>query len=48
MSTVDLDGAIASGKIELAAGDKQETIDAFAMFDKFEPSRNYKIGPLEY
>ena len=38
---------MASGKVELAKGDRQETIDVFAMFDRFQPAKNYAIPPLE-
>ncbi len=47
LNAIDLKEAIASGKITLAKGDLQETLDAFALFDKFQPSKNYKIPPLE-
>ncbi len=47
LSAADLEEAIASGEVELAKGDAQGTIDAFAMFDKFQPARNYTIPPLE-
>ena len=35
-----------AGKVELATGDRQDTLDAFAMFDTFEPAENYTIPPL--
>jgi alkyl sulfatase BDS1-like metallo-beta-lactamase superfamily hydrolase len=47
LSSIDLEEAIASGKVELARGDRQETMDAFAMFDRFVPTKNYTIPPLE-
>lgn len=47
LSAIDLKGAIDSGKVELAEGDLQETVEAFAMFDTFKPTENFTIPPLE-
>jgi hypothetical protein len=41
------DESIVSGTVELATGDRQETLDAFATFDRFEPAENHTIPPLE-
>jgi len=40
-------GASEAAKVELATGDRQEALDAFATFDGFEPAENYTIPPLE-
>ncbi len=48
LSVIELEEAITSGKVELAKGDAQETIGEFAMFDRFDATRNYKIPPLDY
>ncbi len=41
------DESIVSGTVELATGDRQETLDAFAMFDRFQPKEGHTILPLE-
>ncbi len=44
---IDLREAIASNKIEVAMGEAEATIEAFAMFDRFDPTGNHLIPPLE-
>jgi alkyl sulfatase BDS1-like metallo-beta-lactamase superfamily hydrolase len=47
LSSVFLSDAISSGKVTLT-GNKDEIVDIFEMFDKFKPTKNYTIPPLEY
>ena len=47
LSAIDLAAAVASGRVELIKGHPQETVDAFAMFDEFQPAMNFTIPPLE-
>ena len=46
LSDAGLDESIVSGGVELARGDRKETIEAFDMFDKFAPAKNFTIPPL--
>jgi hypothetical protein len=48
LSSTDIEEAVADGKIELASGNLEDVAAVFDLFDRFEPSRNYKIPPLEY
>ena len=47
LSTVGLDESIESGKVVLARGNSKETIAVFDMFDRFAPTKNFTIPPLE-
>jgi len=46
LSAVSLNDAIASGKVQLS-GDKGEVTQIFDMFDKFNPTKNYTVPPIE-
>jgi len=46
LSAVSLKDAIESGKVKLT-GDKGEILQIFDMFDKFNPTKNYMVPPLE-
>jgi len=46
LSAVSLSDAIDSGRVKLT-GDKGEVSQIFAMFDKFNPTKNYMVPPLE-
>ena len=46
LSAVSLMDAVDSGKIHLQ-GDKGEMVKLFDMFDKFKPTKNYMVPPLE-
>jgi len=46
LSAVSLNDAIASGKLNLK-GDKGQLVQIFDMFDKFNPTKNYMVPPLE-
>lgn len=46
LSSVSLEDAIDSGKVELK-GDKGEMVAIFDMFDKFLPTKNYMVPPIE-
>ena len=46
LSAVSLSDAIASGKVQLT-GDKGQVTKIFDMFDKFNPTKNYMVPPLE-
>ena len=48
LSTIDLKSAIDSGKIKLAKGDASKTIEAFGMFDRYQPGKNYKVPPYHH
>jgi len=48
LSAITMEEAIASGKASLVKGEAVEIIDAFAMFDRFDATRNYRVPPLEY
>lgn len=39
--------AVAEGKVKLTKGDQSDVGRLFDLFDKFVPTRNYKIPPLE-
>ena len=46
LSSVNLEEEIESGKVNVV-GDTKELITIFNMFDKFEPTKNYKVPPIE-
>lgn len=46
LSSVSLEEAIKSGEVK-ASGDTKELITIFDMFDKFKPTKNYKVPSLE-
>ena len=46
LSAMSLNDAIDSGKVNLE-GDKGEIAQIFDMFDKFKPTKNYMVPPLE-
>jgi len=46
LNALSLSDAIDSGNVKLT-GDKDEIMQIFDMFDKFKPSRNYTVPPLE-
>jgi alkyl sulfatase BDS1-like metallo-beta-lactamase superfamily hydrolase len=46
LSAVSLEDAVDSGKVKLS-GNKQEMIEIFEMFDKFKPTKNYMVPPIE-
>ena len=48
LSTVDLKGAIDSGKVKLAKGDKVKTVAAFDLFDRYQPGKNFKVPPYNH
>jgi alkyl sulfatase BDS1-like metallo-beta-lactamase superfamily hydrolase len=47
LSTTDLDQAISDGKADLIKGSRLEIVTLFELFDKFNPSENHVIPPLE-
>jgi alkyl sulfatase BDS1-like metallo-beta-lactamase superfamily hydrolase len=47
LSSIDLAQAAADGKVKLTKGNATELAELFDLFDKFVPTRNYKIPPLE-
>jgi alkyl sulfatase BDS1-like metallo-beta-lactamase superfamily hydrolase len=47
LGSTDLKEAIVSGKVRVRKGDTQEVAALWDLFDKFEPSKNYKIPPME-
>jgi alkyl sulfatase BDS1-like metallo-beta-lactamase superfamily hydrolase len=47
LSSIDLDKAVGSGKVKVTKGDPKEVAAVFSLFDKFAPTKNYKIPPLE-
>jgi len=47
LSSTDLEGAMADGQVRVKQGDPQELAKVWGLFDAFQPSRNYKIPPLE-
>jgi alkyl sulfatase BDS1-like metallo-beta-lactamase superfamily hydrolase len=47
LSSIDLAEAAADGKVKLTKGNATELAKLFDLFDKFVPTRNYKIPPLE-
>ena len=46
LNAVSLNDAIDSGKVQLA-GDRGQVTQIFDMFDRFNPTRNYIVPPLE-
>jgi alkyl sulfatase BDS1-like metallo-beta-lactamase superfamily hydrolase len=46
LSSMSLKGAVDSGKVKLT-GDKGAMTEIFDMFDKFQPTKNYMVPPLE-
>lgn len=46
LSAVSLEDAVDSGKVKLK-GDKGEMVKIFDMFDKFKPTKNFMVPPLE-
>ena len=47
LSQTDLERALAAEKVHVKKGDPQELATLWALFDRFEPGRNFKIPPLE-
>jgi len=47
LSQTDLERALADGKARLTQGSPQELAKVWALFDKFNPAKNYKVPPLE-
>jgi len=47
LSAMSLTEAIESGRVQVAKGDVTESVEAFNLFDRFDPTRNFKIPPLE-
>jgi alkyl sulfatase BDS1-like metallo-beta-lactamase superfamily hydrolase len=46
LSAVSLTDAVDSGKVKLT-GKKDDVVNIFDMFDKFRPTKNYMVPPLE-
>jgi alkyl sulfatase BDS1-like metallo-beta-lactamase superfamily hydrolase len=46
LSGVSLEDAIDSGKVQLK-GDNGEMVKIFDMFDKFKPTKNFMVPPIE-
>ena len=46
MNSTTLGEAIASGKVNVE-GNQKELAVVFDMFDKFEPTKNYLVLPIE-
>jgi alkyl sulfatase BDS1-like metallo-beta-lactamase superfamily hydrolase len=46
LSSIDLKEAINTNEVSVL-GNQTEVIELFDMFDKFQPTKNYKIPPLE-
>lgn len=46
LSSLNLDEAIQSSDVK-TTGDKKELVKIFDMFDKFKPTKNYKVPPME-
>ena len=46
LSAISLGEAIVNGKVELA-GDAEAAQQLFAVFDRFEPTKNYRVPPVE-
>jgi alkyl sulfatase BDS1-like metallo-beta-lactamase superfamily hydrolase len=46
LSAVSLEDAIDSGKVQLK-GDNGEMVKVFDMFDKFKPTKNFMVPPIE-
>ena len=46
LSTVSLGDAVDSGKVK-PKGDKGEMAEIFDMLDKFQPTKNYMVPPIE-
>ncbi len=46
LSAENLGDAIDSGAVQLT-GDKQEVVEIFDMFDRFRPTQNYMVPPIE-
>lgn len=47
LNTIDLDEAIATGKVKSAKGTAKEVVEVYNLFDKYVPETNYKVPPLE-
>ena len=46
LNSITLDEAISSGKVTVE-GNQKELAVIFDMFDKFDPTKNYLVPPLE-
>jgi alkyl sulfatase BDS1-like metallo-beta-lactamase superfamily hydrolase len=46
LSAVSLKDAVDSGKVKLI-GNKKDMIEIFDMFDKFKPTKNHMVPPIE-
>jgi putative sterol carrier protein len=47
LSSTDLEKALAAGKAKLVKGNQEKIAGVLDLFDKFVPTRNYTIPPLE-
>ncbi len=47
LSQIDVEQGLKDGKLRLQKGDRQKLAALWALFDKFQPGKNYKIPPLE-
>jgi alkyl sulfatase BDS1-like metallo-beta-lactamase superfamily hydrolase len=47
LGATDMSEAIQSKHIKLAKGDEAELTSIFDMFDKFDPSKNFKVSPIK-
>ena len=48
LSTIDLKAAIDAGQVKLVKGEPSQVIDVFAMFDRYQPARNFKVPPYRH
>ena len=47
LSALDLNAALDSANVTLTKGSREELVSLFEMFDKFVPTKNYTVPPLE-
>lgn len=47
LSQTDLERALADGRVHIEKGNPQELVRLWALFDRFQPARNYTVPPLE-
>ena len=47
LSQTDLERALADGQVHVEKGNPQELVALWALFDRFQPAKNYTVPPLE-
>jgi len=47
LGTSDIKEEIDSKHVKITKGEKEDIVSIFSIFDKFDPTENYKVPPLK-